>query len=107
MKREEKIAEIIGTGLEYYDGLTITQKRGLGTVEEYLASEIAQALSGICVECRELEWFYNEDAGDWSGIAGDLVKFALGVISIFYDSLFLFQHYVLYRGNAPKEDNLI
>ena len=48
----------------------------------------------LVLDCR--------DAGDWSGIAGDVVKFALGVISIFYDSLFLVQHYALYRGRAPK-----
>lgn len=35
--------------------------------------------------------------GDWSGVTGNPAKFALGNISLVYDALFLFQHYVLYR----------
>lgn len=34
---------------------------------------------------------------DWSGITGNPVKFALGNISMIYDSVFIVQHYVLYR----------
>jgi cystinosin len=37
---------------------------------------------------------------DWSGITGNPVKFALGNISMIYDSIFITQHYVLYR-NKP------
>jgi cystinosin len=35
--------------------------------------------------------------GDWSGISGNPVKFALGNVSLFYDSIFVVQHYILYR----------
>ncbi|CAM1508422.1 Fc.00g052700.m01.CDS01 [Cosmosporella sp. VM-42] len=35
--------------------------------------------------------------GDWSGITGNPVKFALGNISIIYDAIFISQHYVIYR----------
>jgi cystinosin len=35
---------------------------------------------------------------DWSGITGNPVKLALGNISMFFDIIFMFQHYVLYRG---------
>ncbi|KAG6000808.1 hypothetical protein E4U21_005006 [Claviceps maximensis] len=35
---------------------------------------------------------------DWSGITGNPIKFALGNISFVYDSIFLAQHYVLYRN---------
>ncbi|KAM4056080.1 PQ loop repeat domain-containing protein [Hirsutella rhossiliensis] len=35
---------------------------------------------------------------DWSGISGNPVKFALGNASLFYDSIFMAQHYVVYRG---------
>lgn len=35
---------------------------------------------------------------DWSGITGNPVKFALGNASLVYDSVFMVQHYVLYRG---------
>jgi len=40
--------------------------------------------------------------GDWSGITGNPVKFALGNASMVYDFVFMAQHYVLYpeRGGA-------
>lgn len=37
--------------------------------------------------------------GDWSGVTGNPVKFALGNVSMVYDLVFFAQHYVLYRGN--------
>ena len=43
--------------------------------------------------------FDCRDTGDWSGIRGDLAKFALGSISIVFDLLFMLQHYVLYPRN--------
>lgn len=45
--------------------------------------------------------------GDWSGITGNPVKFALGNVSMLYDIFFMTQHYVLYRNDgtaAPKND---
>ena len=43
--------------------------------------------------------------GDWSGITGNPVKFALGNVSMLYDLVFITQHYVLYRhAEGPKED---
>ena len=35
---------------------------------------------------------------DWKSIFGDPTKFGLGVFSIFFDVIFMFQHYVLYRN---------
>lgn len=35
---------------------------------------------------------------DWSGIWGNPVKLVLGIISIFFDAVFMVQHYWLYRG---------
>ncbi|KAL2119522.1 hypothetical protein VTJ04DRAFT_6483 [Mycothermus thermophilus] len=40
---------------------------------------------------------------DWSGITGNPVKFALGNVSMFYDSIFIIQHYVLYRDANGSE----
>jgi cystinosin len=45
---------------------------------------------------------YNYD--DWKSIFGDPTKFGLGVFSIFFDLIFMFQHYVLYRKRKPKKD---
>lgn len=45
--------------------------------------------------------------GDWSGVTGNLVKLALGNISVFFDIIFITQHYCVYRGNrgpASAED---
>src|SRR5271163_1064619 len=52
------------------------------------------------------------DAGlqaDWSGITGNPVKLGLGNVSIFFDVIFIIQHYVLYRvvgdGGRPGDEN--
>ncbi|ORC87082.1 cystinosin [Trypanosoma theileri] len=37
--------------------------------------------------------------GNWEGMTGNPVKFALGSVSILYDVVFLVQHFVLYRQN--------
>ncbi|TVY26286.1 Cystinosin-like protein [Lachnellula hyalina] len=37
--------------------------------------------------------------GDWSGVTGNPVKLALGNISVFFDIIFIIQHYCVYRGN--------
>ena len=39
---------------------------------------------------------------DWSGVTGNPVKLGLGNVSIFFDLIFMFQHYVIYR-HAGKE----
>ncbi|XP_065200196.1 cystinosin homolog isoform X2 [Planococcus citri] len=36
---------------------------------------------------------------DWESIFGDPTKFGLGIFSVAFDTLFLYQHYVLYRKN--------
>jgi len=41
--------------------------------------------------------------GDWSGITGNPVKLALGNISVFFDIIFITQHYWLYQGNGLPE----
>ena len=40
---------------------------------------------------------------DWSSMYGDPTKFGLGVFSILFDTLFIVQHYVIYRNNSPYE----
>lgn len=42
---------------------------------------------------------------DWSGIRGHPVKFGLGNISIFFDVVFMVQHYILYRGGETTEED--
>lgn len=42
------------------------------------------------------------DTSDWSGILGDLVKFALGIVSIVFDFIFFTQHYILYPSHSDQ-----
>lgn len=39
---------------------------------------------------------------DWSGLTGNPIKFGLSNISMFFDLIFIFQHYVLF---GPVEEN--
>jgi cystinosin len=43
------------------------------------------------------------DTNDWGGILGDLVKIALGVLSMAFDFIFMAQHYVLYPSRDGNE----
>ena len=38
---------------------------------------------------------------DWSSILGDPTKAGLGIFSMLFDVLFIWQHYFLYRGCMP------
>ena len=43
---------------------------------------------------------------DWSGLTGNPVKLGLGNVSIFFDFIFMFQHYYIYRhAKVPSEDD--
>jgi cystinosin len=38
----------------------------------------------------------------WSGLIGDPIKFALGFVSVVFDAVFMFQHYVLFTDRTDK-----
>lgn len=40
---------------------------------------------------------------DWSGVTGNPVKFGLSNLSIFFDVIFMIQHFVLYRGSEGRK----
>lgn len=40
---------------------------------------------------------------DWSGVIGNPVKLGLGNVSIFFDLIFITQHYLLYRHAAARK----
>ncbi|PSK57779.1 hypothetical protein B9Z65_8981 [Elsinoe australis] len=44
---------------------------------------------------------------DWSGVTGNPAKFGLGNVSIFFDIIFITQHYILYRGNNAETQPLL
>lgn len=41
---------------------------------------------------------------DWSGITGNPVKLMLGNCSLVFDSIFMFQHYVIYPGKVTSDE---
>jgi cystinosin len=41
---------------------------------------------------------------DWSGITGNPVKLGLGNVSIFFDLIFIVQHYILYREKDARSE---
>ncbi|KAL3454767.1 PQ loop repeat-domain-containing protein [Aspergillus insuetus] len=41
--------------------------------------------------------------GDWSGVTGNPIKFLLSNVTIFFDLIFVIQHYVLYRNAEDKD----
>lgn len=43
--------------------------------------------------------------GDWSGLIGNPIKFFLAQICIFFDFVFIVQHYILYRRSAPAVES--
>jgi hypothetical protein len=48
----------------------------------------------------------NLGIGDWSQFeGGNVPKFGLSVISVLYNFVFIFQHYVLYRKRTPEKIN--
>ncbi|CAM9111846.1 unnamed protein product [Ascophyllum nodosum] len=47
------------------------------------------------------------NTGDWGGISGYPVKFAIGFVSVFFDLIFMFQHYVLYPYPRHRDSVLI
>jgi len=42
-------------------------------------------------------------SGDWSGIAGDPVKLALGALTLLYDGVYLAQHAWFGHASAQRE----
>jgi cystinosin len=56
------------------------------------------SVSQLLVDCALIQH-------DWSGVTGNLAKFALGLCSMLFDVLFLYQHYVLYGDNSAVVTN--
>ncbi|CAJ1945598.1 unnamed protein product [Cylindrotheca closterium] len=48
--------------------------------------------------------FDCKDLHDFSAITGNFAKFGLGSVSIFFDIIFMLQHYVLYRQTSEAVD---
>ena len=42
---------------------------------------------------------------DWSGVTGNPVKFLLSNVTIFFDAIFIVQHYILYKDAVDVDDD--
>ncbi|KAF5002793.1 hypothetical protein FGRMN_100 [Fusarium graminum] len=74
------------------------------STEGWSISQILLDLTGgvLSVSQQAIDSYQQRD---WSGITGNPVKFSLGNISMIYDSIFMVQHYVLYRNpEKPQFD---
>jgi cystinosin len=65
-------------------------------------TQILLDLTGGVLSIAQLVLDSAYDA-DWSGVTGNPIKFLLGNVSIIFDVLFVYQHYVLYRSRTEPE----
>ena len=42
------------------------------------------------------------DMNEWNGVVGNVQKLLLGALTVVFDSIFIFQHYVMYHGLSPR-----
>ena len=46
----------------------------------------------------------SSSQGDWSGITGNPIKLGLSNVSVFFDLIFITQHYILYRDARKSKE---
>ena len=44
---------------------------------------------------------------EWNGVVGNVQKLLLGALTVVFDSIFIFQHYVLYKGLSPRSMSIV
>ena len=47
------------------------------------------------------------DLNEWNGVVGNVQKLLLGALTVVFDSVFIFQHYVLYKGMSPRSKSMM
>ena len=71
-----------------------TQGFSIGLVLMDLAGGVFSVLQMIVISC---------DTNDWSSFTGNPTKFALGLLTIVFDLVLMFQHYFAFRNSNPPE----
>ena len=71
-----------------------TRGWSVGNVVLDLAGGLASLLQMILVALN---------SSDWTSLTGDLTKLGLSLVSLGFDILFLFQHFVLYKDREPYQ----
>jgi cystinosin len=58
-------------------------------------------LSGAMLSLMQLV-LDSSSQGDWSGAVGNTAKLLLGNITVLFDLIFIFQHFILYRERSAE-----
>jgi cystinosin len=89
-------AKLIVTFLKYCPQVFFNYQRQ--STEGWSIHNILLDLTGGVLSLLQgvLDWL---NSGNYRLFLGDPVKFGLSIISIFFDLIFIFQHYVLYKHN--------
>lgn len=91
----------VGTGIIKYVPQVVLNARRRSTKGWTIWNVILDLTGGVLSVLQLVLDCWN--TGDWSGIRGYPVKFAIGLVSVIFDVIFMFQHYVLYRhSNAAR-----
>ncbi|EMT65223.1 Cystinosin like protein [Fusarium odoratissimum] len=95
--------DLYGTRLYKYTPQIVTNYNNQST-DGWSISQILLDLTGgvLSVSQQAIDSYQQRD---WSGITGNPVKFALGNISMVYDTVFIIQHYVLYHDSEKPQSS--
>lgn len=85
-----------------YTPQVIVNYRNKSTVGWSIWGMLLDFIGGILSIAQQVIDSYLQ--GDWSGITGNPVKFALGNVSMMYDVIFIVQHYVLYPEESKEAE---
>jgi len=77
----------------------ITNYRHKSTQGWSIGNIILDASGGLASLVQMILIAYNSD--DWSSLIGDVTKLGLSCVSLFFDAVFIIQHFVLYPNAEP------
>ncbi|KAI6194129.1 hypothetical protein M3Y96_01092000 [Aphelenchoides besseyi] len=91
----------MAVSLSKYTPQAITNFRRRSTVGWSIGNVLLD-FTGGCFSILQMV-LIGSNTNDWSGFAGNPVKFGLGLVSIIFDILFMVQHFILYRHTDSYE----
>ncbi|KAF6165402.1 hypothetical protein GIB67_018846 [Kingdonia uniflora] len=93
------IIQVTMTAIKYYPQVVMNfgRKSTVGWSIVYILLDI---LGGV-TNCSQMV-MQSLDRGSWVNLYGNMGKTLLSLVTIFYDLIFLFQHYVLYPSKKEK-----
>ena len=92
--------KLVATLLKYIPQAWLNYKRG--STQGWSIGQILFDFAGGILSLAQL-FIDASFQGDWSGVTGNPAKFGLSNISLFFDVIFITQHYVLYWNTKDEE----